>query len=170
MLKQTKGHASDWIVIATGWGLAVFCAVAVAGEASGAHINPAVTLGLALRGSFPWPEVAPHVAMQMLGALIGTTLAFLAYVPHYARTQDAGAKLATFATSPAVRAPAWNALMEAIGTLVLILVILFFAGATVEVEASHTQRRSGQDSTTHVCAMSGKCKHPRPPSSRSSPS
>ena len=124
VLDKTKGHASGWIVIAFGWGMAVFVAVWCVGPISGAHINPAVTLGLAAAGEFPWENVAGYVAAQMLGAILGATLVFLFYRPHYAVTNDADAKLATFCTAPAIRQPSSNLLSEVIGTMVLVLAVL----------------------------------------------
>ena len=99
VLDKTKGHASGWIVIAFGWGMAVFVAVWCVGPISGAHINPAVTLGLAAAGDFPWNSVAGYVAAQLLGAILGATLVFLFYRPHYEVTNDADGKLATFCTA-----------------------------------------------------------------------
>jgi glycerol uptake facilitator protein len=127
VLRETKGHASGWLVIATGWGLAVFVAVAMVGRFSGAHINPAVTVGLAAAERFPWAEVVPYIAAQFAGAFVGTTLAFAAYYQHYQRTQDPGATLATFATAPAIRSPGFNILTEAVGTFALVFAILLFA-------------------------------------------
>jgi glycerol uptake facilitator protein len=134
VLNQTKGYASGWIVITAGWGLAVFAGVAVTGRFSGAHINPAVTVGLAAAGRFPWPEVGPYIAAQMVGAFLGTTASWLAYYQHYTRTDDQAAKLATFCTGPALRSPSFNLLTEAIGTFVLVFVILMFASPTVSLD------------------------------------
>jgi glycerol uptake facilitator protein len=124
VLQQTKGHAGGWIVITAGWGLAVFTAVACVEQFSGAHINPAVTLGLAIAGSFPWSEVAGYVAAQMLGAIVGAMLVFGFYQPHYGATDDPAAKLATFATGPAIRQPAQNFFCEVVGTFVLMWAVL----------------------------------------------
>lgn len=127
VLKDTKGHDSGWIVITAGWGFAVFAAVAVAGQYSGAHINPAVTLGLAVSGRFAWGDVGPYILMQLLGAFAGTALAFLSYYQHYQQTEDQQAKLATFATIPAVRSTPFNMITETIGTALLVFAILAFA-------------------------------------------
>ena len=124
VLDKTKGHGSGWIVIAFGWGMAVFVAVWCVGPISGAHLNPAVTLGLAAAGDFPWAGAPGYVAAQMLGAILGATLVFLYYRPHYAATADAYAKLATFCTSPAIRNVSSNLLSEVVGTLVLVLAVL----------------------------------------------
>lgn len=133
LLRGTKGHGSGWIVIAAGWGVGVFAAVAVSGRFSGAHINPAVTVGLAVAGRFPWSEVLPYVGMQVLGAYVGSGLALAAYWQHFAATEDRGAKLATFSTSPAIRGAAANATTEAIGTLMLVFGILLFASPAVAI-------------------------------------
>lgn len=124
VLKQTKGHAGGWIVITAGWGLAVFTAVACVAQYSGAHLNPAVTFGLAIAGSFDWGETAPFMIAQLLGAICGATLVFGFYHPHYAATDDAGAKLATFATGPAIRHPLNNLFCEVVGTFVLVWAVL----------------------------------------------
>ncbi len=127
VLTGTKGNNSGWIVISAGWGMAVFVAVACVGQYSGAHINPAVTLCLAAVGSFDWADVPCYILAQMIGAFIGAALAFLAYYKHYAASDDAGAKLATFSTGPAIRSLGWNTLTEAIGTFVLLIAVLHFA-------------------------------------------
>ena len=124
VLKQTKGHSGGWIVITAGWALAVFTAVACVAPYSGAHLNPAVTVGLALAGSFGWSEVAPYVAAQLLGAVCGAGLVFAFYLPHYAATDDPAAKLATFATGPAIRSPVSNLFCEVVGTFVLVWAVL----------------------------------------------
>jgi len=142
VLKQTKGHAGGWIVITAGWALAVFTAVACVAPYSGAHLNPAVTLGLAVAGSFAWSDAAAYMAAQLLGGICGAALVFGFYHPHYAATDDAGGKLATFATGPAVRSPAHNLFCEVIGTFVLVWAVLLatkpgfqfsFGGQSLEV-------------------------------------
>ena len=100
-LKGTKGHDSGWIVITIGWGLAVFTAVVVTGEFSGAHINPAVTVGLAAAGIFPKAKVALFIAAQLLGGAAGAFLVWVFYKDHYDITTDKATILATFATGPA---------------------------------------------------------------------
>lgn len=127
VLQQTKGHAAGWIVITSGWGLAVFTAVACVGQFSGAHINPAVTLGLAIAGKFAWYDVAGYVAAQMCGGVTGAALVLGFYYPHYAATDDPGAKLATFATGPAIRRPLQNLFCEVVGTFVLMWAVLLAA-------------------------------------------
>ena len=124
VLSKTKGHDGGWIVITFGWGMAVFVAVWCVGPMSGAHINPAVTLGLAVAGEFAWSSVAGYLGAQMLGAIVGAVLVYLVYSDHYAVTQDPAAKLATFSTGPAIRHTATNLLGEALGTFVLVLAVL----------------------------------------------
>lgn len=133
VLAKTKGHGSGWIVIAFGWGMAVFVAVWCVAEASGAHLNPAVTLGLTAAGKFATDPatraslVGNYIGAQMLGAMAGAVLVCLMYWDHYAATSDADAKLATFCTGPAIRRPLNNLISEIIGTLVLVLAVLLAA-------------------------------------------
>ena len=135
VLKGTKGHNSGWVVISIGWGLAVFVGVAVAGPVSGAHINPAVTLGLAISGMFPWSEVLFFIFFQLVGAAIGAFLVWLFYRDHFNATDDQGAKLACYATGPAIRKPVSNFISEVIGTFVLVFVILYIAEPSLELES-----------------------------------
>lgn len=124
LLKNSKGENSGWIVITTGWGLAVAIAVYSVGWISGAHINPAVTVGLAAAGLFDWAQVPGYVIAQTAGALVGGILVWLAYLPHWELTEDTGLKLAVFSTGPAVRNYPLNVLTEAIGTFMLVLGVL----------------------------------------------
>ncbi|MBN2130898.1 MAG: aquaporin family protein [Sedimentisphaerales bacterium] len=130
-LKGTKGHNGGWIVITIGWGLAVFTAVVVSGEFSGAHINPAVTIGLAAAGTFPLAKVPLFIIAQLLGGAAGALLVWLFYRDHYDISTDPGTILATFATGPEIRKPLNNILSEVIGTFVLILAVLYIAGPKV---------------------------------------
>jgi glycerol uptake facilitator protein len=132
VLDKTKGHGSGWIVIAFGWGMAVFVGVWCVGAISGAHLNPAVSIGLAAAGDFDWDQVAPYVTAQMLGAIVGAVLVFMFYGPHYSVTSDADAKLATFCTGPAIRSPISNLFSEVVGTLVLVLAVLLAADASID--------------------------------------
>jgi glycerol uptake facilitator protein len=120
VLDETKGSDSGWIVVAFGWGMAVFVAVWCVGASSGAHINPAVTIGFAAAGNFAWAEVPGYLVAQMLGAFAGAAMVFFVYRDHYAVTKDANAKLGTFATGPAIRNPLSNLLSEVVGTFVLV--------------------------------------------------
>jgi glycerol uptake facilitator protein len=131
VLRDTKGHAGGWIVISLGWGLAVFVGVVVAGPVSGAHINPAVTLGLAIAGLFPWSQVLSFILAQLAGAMAGAFTVWIFYRDHFAATTDAGGILGCFCTEPAIRRKSSNFLSETIGTFVLIFVILYIAGPTL---------------------------------------
>ena len=124
VLKNTKGHNSGWIVITAGWGFAVAVAVYCTGAISGAHLNPAVTLGLASIGRFEWALVPAYIGAQMAGAFLGAGLVWLAYLPHWKVTEDQGAKLAVFCTAPAIRHTVANVVCEIIGTAVLVLGVL----------------------------------------------
>ena len=127
VLSNTKGHNSGWIVISFGWAIAVFVGVYSSATASGAHLNPAVTLAFAALGKFKWELVPVYLAGQFLGAMIGSFLAWLSYRQHFDQTTDADAKLAVFCTGPAIRSLGQNLLSEIIGTFMLILGILFIA-------------------------------------------
>lgn len=124
VLGKTKGNSSGWIVITTGWALAVTLAVYAVNSFSGAHLNPAVTIGLAAIGKFSWALVPGYVAAQMLGAFLGAIIVWLAYLPHWSATADPGAKLAVFSTGPAIRSPLANLICEIVGTAVLVLGVL----------------------------------------------
>lgn len=124
LLEKSKGQNSGWIVITMGWGFAVAFAVYVTGKYSGAHINPAVTLGLASIGAFPWADVPTYIAGQMTGAFIGAALCFVTYLPHWKETSDAGLKLAVFSTGPAISSPASNFICEFLGTAALLMGLL----------------------------------------------
>jgi glycerol uptake facilitator protein len=131
LLAQSKGQNSGWIVITVGWGVAVAIAVYAVGRISGAHLNPAVTIALATIGSFPWGNVAGYLAAQTVGAFVGAVLVWLAYLPHWRPTDDSAAKLAVFATGPAIRHTTANFVTEAIGTAMLLFGILSI-GANAE--------------------------------------
>jgi glycerol uptake facilitator protein len=124
VLNKTKGQNSGWIVITAGWAFGVTVAVYAVGTFSGAHLNPAVTIGLASIGKFAWASVPGYVAAQILGALLGATIVWLAYLPHWAVTENPGSKLAVFCTGPAIRNPVSNLITEIIGTAVLVLGVL----------------------------------------------
>jgi len=126
LLEKSKGQNSGWIVIAAGWGFAVAIAVYVAGWASGAHINPAVTIGLAAIGhpSVPASQVPVYLAGQFLGGLLGAVLVWLAYLPHWSPTADVRKKLSVFCTVPEIRNLPANFLCEVIGTAVLLIGVL----------------------------------------------
>jgi glycerol uptake facilitator protein len=136
VLNDTKGHNSGWMVITTAWALSVYVGVVVAGPYSGAHLNPAVTLGLAVAGKFAWSLVPMYVLAQFVGAAVGAFLVWLLYKDHFDRTHEPLLKLAVFCTGPAIRNHRANFFSEAIGTAVLMLVILFITGA--EITDTHT--------------------------------
>lgn len=136
VLPQTKGNQSGWIVIAFGWGMAVFVAVWCSAAMSGAHLNPAVTLGLAWAGQLEWSLAPTYVGAQMLGAFLGALLVWVVYRDHYAACEDGDAQLATFSTSPAIRRPLNNTICEAIGTFVLVYAVLSAAEPAFEMPST----------------------------------
>lgn len=131
ILEGTKGQNSGWIVITTGWALAVYVGVVVAGPYSGAHINPAVSIALAAAGKFQWAMVPAYLLAQFLGAMTGAGIIWLVYYQHFAITSDKDLKLAVFCTAPAIRHSGFNLLGEAAGTFVLLFAVLFFTDATL---------------------------------------
>lgn len=125
LLKKSKAEEAGWVVITIGWGLAVALAVYAIGRVSDAHINPAVTLGLAAGGEFPWEKVPMYIGAQMIGAFLGAVIAYLNYLPHWKETDDPDLKRQVFSTMPQIRRPLANLLSEIIGTFILLLGILF---------------------------------------------
>lgn len=136
VLKGTKGNNGGWIVITTAWALGVFIGVVVAGPYSGAHLNPAVSLGLAVTGQFPWNLVPGYIFAQMAGAALGALLVYLFYRDHFAITDDPAGKLAIFCTTPSIRNYRSNFLSEVIVTFVLVFVVLSFQGAYLDDTAN----------------------------------
>jgi glycerol uptake facilitator protein len=126
LLSKSKGENSGWIVITTGWAFAVMVGVFISGwfGSPAAHINPAVTIGLAAGGAFDWADVPAYLIGQFIGAFIGAIIVFLAYFKHWEPTTDAGLKLAVFSTGPAIRNSVWNLITEIIGTFVLVLGVI----------------------------------------------
>lgn len=135
VLKDTKGSDLGWVGIAIAWGIAVFVAVYVSAGKSGAHINPAVTIGLATAGKFDWQLVPGYMLAQVLGAMFGNTLVWLTYKKHYDATDNQDALRATFCTSPAIRSPFWNFTTEFIGTFALVFGVFFIAGGNFSGES-----------------------------------
>lgn len=127
VLKDSKGNGGGWIVITFGWAMGVFAGVYAVAAHSGAHINPAVTLALAITGKFPWGDVPAYVLAQMLGAMLGSLCVWLSYKKHYDATKDAAAIQATFCTAPAIPHRFFNFLTEVIGTFALIFGVLYIA-------------------------------------------
>ena len=127
-LKHSKAKGAGWVVVALGWGLAVMMGVLIAGPVSGAHLNPAVTLGLAIAGTFPWASVCGYIVAQMLGGFLGACLVWVFYKDHYQATSDEpDTMLGTFCTMPAIRNSWRNFLCEVIATCLLVFVILALA-------------------------------------------
>lgn len=126
-LNKTKGQGGGWVVITLAWGFAVMCGVFIAGPYSGAHLNPAVTLGLAIAGTFPWSDVCGYIVAQMLGGFCGAVLVWIFYKDHYDATPDGDTKLGTFCTMPAIPNRWRNFFCELVGTWLLVFVILMFA-------------------------------------------
>jgi len=124
LLTHSKAQNAGWVVITFGWGLAVAMAVYSVGQFSGAHLNPAVTIALWVNGAVDAGDVPAYLAGEFVGAAIGATLVYLAYLDHWKETEDPGLKLACFSTAPAIRNPVSNVITEAIGTFVLVFVIL----------------------------------------------
>jgi len=129
VLKGTKGNSGGWMVITTGWALAVFVGVVIASPFSGAHLNPAVTLGLAIAGKFSWSKVLIYISAQIIGSILGAFLVWIVYRDHFNSTADPDTQLAVFSTSPAIKNSVFNLLSEIIGTFVLIFVLFYFTNA-----------------------------------------
>jgi len=125
-LNKSKGQNGGWAVITLAWGFAVMCGVFIAGPYSGAHLNPAVTLGFAIAGMFPWNEVAGYILAQMLGGFCGALIVYAFYKDHFDATENADTKLGVFCTMPAIMNKRRNFLCEVIGTWVLVFIILTF--------------------------------------------
>lgn len=134
LLRQSKAENSGWIVITFGWGMAVAMAVYSVGAISGAHINPAVTVGLASIGAFDWVMVPGYILAQMLGAFTGAVLVFLAYLNHWEPTADPALKLGVFCTAPEIPNTVANFITEVIGTAMLVFGIVAIAANTQRIE------------------------------------
>ncbi|SKB44572.1 MIP/aquaporin family protein [Daejeonella lutea] len=131
VLNKTKGNGGGWIVITTAWALAVFVGVVVAGPYSGAHLNPAVTIALAIAGKFEWAMVPSYMLAQLLGAMTGALVVWLKYIDHFKVTDDKGLKLAAFSTGPAIKNTTANLFSEIIGSFVLLFVIFYITSAEI---------------------------------------
>lgn len=134
VLEGTKGRGGGWMVITTGWALAVFAGVVIAGPYSGAHLNPAVTIGLAVAGKFSWARVPLFIVAQLLGAMAGSYLVWLMYRDHFVATKETGLKSAAFFTCPAIKNTKLNLVSEAIGTFVLIFAVFYFTNGEMGKE------------------------------------
>jgi glycerol uptake facilitator protein len=135
LLNKTKGNNSGWIVISFGWAVGVFTGVLISAPISGAHLNPAVTLALVLADKFSFSQMPVYICAQLLGAMFGASLVWLAYKKHFDATEDGDAKLAVFCTSPNIRSYWYNVLTEIIGTYVLALAVLYMATPEVGLGA-----------------------------------
>jgi glycerol uptake facilitator protein len=125
ILNKTKGNSGGLIAITFGWAIAVFVAVYASASASGAHLNPAVTIALASIGKFEWALVPTYLAAQMLGGMLGALIVWISYRQHFDATTDTATKLGVFCTSASIKSPVDNAVSEVIGTFVFVLGILF---------------------------------------------
>ena len=135
LLNKTKGNNSGWIVISFGWAVGVFTGVLIAADISGAHLNPAVTLALVIAGKFSASLMPLYITAQVLGAMFGSGLAWLAYKKHFDATDDADSKMAVFCTSPNIRSYWYNLATEIIGTYILALAVLYMAKPDVGLGA-----------------------------------
>jgi glycerol uptake facilitator protein len=135
LLNKTKGNNSGWIVIAFGWAVGVFTGILIAAPISGAHLNPAITLALVLAGKCELAKLPVYMSAQLLGAMFGALLVWLAYKKHFDATEDADAKLAVFCTAPNIRSYWYNVLTEIIGTYILTLAVLYMATPDVGLGA-----------------------------------
>jgi len=138
VLDQTKGSKAGWIVVTAGWALAVFTAVMCVAQFSGAHLNPAVTLGFAVAGSFGWDRVPAFIAAQLAGGILGATLVYVFYRSHYEITADPDVKRSTFCTAPNIRDLPTNFLCEVIGTFVLVFAVLLAADPSFQLGTGET--------------------------------
>ncbi|WP_150451256.1 MIP/aquaporin family protein [Arenibacter lacus] len=131
VLNQTKSNDHGWMVITTAWGLAVFVGVVVAAPYSGAHLNPAVSIGLAVAGKFDWALVPSYTLAQFIGAMLGSFIVWIMYKDHFEVTENKELKRAVFCTAPAIRNPLSNFLSEVVGTFALVFVVLYFTDASI---------------------------------------
>jgi len=138
LLNKSKAQNAGWMVVTTGWALGVAVAVYAVGRISGAHINPAVTIGLAVAGKFPWAEVPRYIAAQFIGAFLGAVLVWLAYLPHWDETEDKSSKLSVFSTVPAIRRYPANLVTEIVGTFVLVLGVLAITANAAPIQSGLT--------------------------------
>lgn len=137
-LAKTKGYGAGWLAITTAWALGVFIGVVVGGPYSGAHLNPAVSIGLAIGGTFPWSEVPVYILAQFLGAAAGALIVWLVYKDHFDATDDQGIKLGVFCTNPAISNPLINFLTEMVGTFVLMFVVFYITDGELTYDSNST--------------------------------
>lgn len=134
LLSRTKGNQSGWIVITTGWAFAVFIGIFCSQAASGAHLNPAVTLALAVSGTFPWARVAPYLLAQMLGGFLGGSLVLAFYLQHFRATEDTALKLACFCTAPNIRNLPQSFFCEMLGTFMLVFPVFMVTPVSAKMQ------------------------------------
>ena len=137
LMKDTKGHAADLMLITTAWALAVFMGVTIAAPYSGAHLNPAVSIGLATAGKFAWAETIPYILAQMSGAFLGATTVWAFYRNHINRTEDAAAIQGCFCTAPAIKCTSSNFFSEFVATAILILGVLYITNAEATLQETN---------------------------------
>ncbi len=139
-LKNTNAeNQNPWILITSAWGFAVFVSVFISTQYSGAHLNPAVTIGLAVAKKFSWSLVPQYLIAQLLGAMLGSWLAYLTYIDHYRETKDEDAVRATFCTGPAIKNKKNNLFSEIIGTFILVFGVLFIVGPNIQIDNHNIQ-------------------------------
>ena len=138
MLNKTKAQNSGWMVITAGWAMGVLIAVYAVGRISGAHLNPAITLGLAVVGKFAWSDVPRYIVAQFIGAFLGAVIVWLAYLAHWPETESQASKLSVFSTIPAIRRRPLNLLTEIIGTFVLMFGVLAIVANTAPTQSGLT--------------------------------
>jgi glycerol uptake facilitator protein len=129
VLTDTKGHNSGWIVITTGWAMAVYIGVLISNPYSGSHLNPAVSIAMAVAGKLEWSVLPTYILAQVLGAMAGAFLVWVVYRDHFNRTQDPSLQLAAFSTEPAIRDNIPNLISEMIGAFVLLFTVFYFTKA-----------------------------------------
>jgi len=140
-LNNTKGskQMTPWILITTAWGLAVFTAAFITGQFSGAHLNPAVTLGLAFAGKFSTELICGYIISQVLGGIFGSWLVYIIYIDHYRDTSDESSVMGTFCTSPAIRNYKNNFFSELMGTFILVFGVLYMVKPNIIIEGTSVE-------------------------------
>lgn len=135
VLNKSKGNNAGWLTIAAGWGIALFVAVYAVAASSGAHLNPAVSIGLAAVGKFAWNDVPIYAVAQMLGAMLGALIVWITYRQHFDATADPDMQLAAFCTGPAIRNPVNNIITEAVGTFMLVFGVMMMVSPQASLGA-----------------------------------
>ena len=140
-LNKTKAskQMTPWILITTAWGLAVFTAAFITGQFSGAHLNPAVTIGLAFAGKFSTELICGYIISQLLGGIFGSWLVYIIYIDHYKETSDESSVMGTFCTSPAIRSYKNNFFSELMGTYILVFGVLYMAKPNIIIEGTSVE-------------------------------